>query len=423
MNTGNSKNSDVPLIIYATAGLTAFSGGLYQPYLNIYAVEIGATYSEMGIITSVSNAAPTILQPIWGALSDKKGKRKPFIFLGYFAGSALIFLFLLAKDPMLFALFLAAHFIVLSASTPTWNALLGKIIPEKVRGKVLGKVNAIAFAGRVFATAIAGIIMTWVLGQTLESQYTFVFTAAAVFGILGSLLILKFKEPVENGNTSVYRGLKVALRETLRNKYFRRFCSLEVFFETAMSMSWPYFSVVMVKKLEATKFEIAVASIIFGATASLSQFYLGKFVDKFGRKPIIVLSRIMLPLYPFLFILSQNMYYVYLANIIGGISNGLSIVAISAYILDISQDHERGTYFATYNTLYGLATFAGSIFSGYLGTFFQTFQSEIQALNTVLSISVILRTITALMFLTLKETKKIIPTKVPLLPPMPKTEK
>jgi len=423
MNTENSKNSDVPPIIYATAGLTAFSGGLYQPYLNIYAVEIGATYSEMGIITSVSNAAPTILQPIWGALSDKKGKRKPFIFLGYFAGSALIFLFLLAKDPMLFALFLAAHFIVLSASTPTWNALLGKIIPEKVRGKVLGKVNAIAFAGRVFATAIAGIIMTWVLGQTLESQYTFVFTAAAVFGILGSLLILKFKEPVENGNTSVYRGLKVALRETLRNKYFRRFCSLEVFFETAMSMSWPYFSVVMVRKLEATKFEIAVASIIFGATASLSQFYLGKFVDKFGRKPIIVLSRIMLPLYPFLFILSQNMYYVYLANIIGGISNGLSIVAISAYILDISQDHERGTYFATYNTLYGLATFAGSIFSGYLGTFFQTFQSEIQALNTVLSISVILRTITALMFLTLKETKKIIPTKVPLLPPMPKTEK
>ncbi|MEX2701831.1 MAG: MFS transporter [Candidatus Baldrarchaeota archaeon] len=84
MNTGNSKNSDVPPIIYATAGLTAFSGGLYQPYLNIYAVEIGATYSEMGIITSVSNAAPTILQPIWGALSDKKVKRKPFIFWGCF---------------------------------------------------------------------------------------------------------------------------------------------------------------------------------------------------------------------------------------------------------------------------------------------------------------------------------------------------
>ena len=136
MNTENSKNSDVPPIIYATAGLIAFSGGLYQPYLNIYAVEIGATYSEMGIITSVGNAAPTILQPIWGALSDKKVKRKPFIFWGSFAGSALIFLFLLAKDPMLFALFLAAHFIVLSASTPTWNALLGKIIPEKVRGKV-----------------------------------------------------------------------------------------------------------------------------------------------------------------------------------------------------------------------------------------------------------------------------------------------
>jgi len=138
---------------------------------------------------------------------------------------------------------------------------------------------------------------------------------------------------------------------------------------------------------------------------------LGKLIDKFGRKPIIVISRIVLPLYPFLFILSQNTYYVYLANIIGGISNGLSMVAVSAYILDISGEYRRGTYFATYNTLFGLATFAGSIFSGYLGTFFQMFQSEIQALNTVLSISVILRTIAALLFLTLKETRKVTPEK------------
>ena len=423
MGGENSKSSDIPPIIYTVAGLIAFSGGLYQPYLNIYAVEMEATYSEMGIITSVNNAAPTVLQPIWGGFSDKIGKRKPFIFFGYLIGSTLIFLFLLAKNPMLFAFFLAIHFIILSAATPTWYALLGKITPEKIRGKALGRVNAITFAGRVFATATAGIIMTWVFGRTLESQYAFIFTAAAVFGILGSLLILMFREPIENGGVPVYRGLRKALKETLKDKYFRRLCSLEALFGLAMSLSWPYFSVVMIRKLQATKFEIAIASIIFGITASLSQFYLGKLVDKFGRKPIIVISRIVLPLYPFLFILSQNMYYVYLANLIGGISNGLSIVAISAYILDISQDHQRGTYFATYNTLFGLATFAGSIFSGYLGMFFQMFQSEIQALNTVLSISVILRTITALLFLTLRETMKVMPAKVPLMPPVPKTEK
>ncbi|MEX2701829.1 MAG: hypothetical protein Q6368_001985 [Candidatus Baldrarchaeota archaeon] len=73
--------------------------------------------------------------------------------------------------------------------------------------------------------------------------------------------------------------------------------------------------------------------------------------------------------------------------------------------------------------MFGLATFAGSIFSGYLGMFFQTFQSKIQALNTVLSISVILRAVTALLFLTLKETGKTVPVKVPLMPPIPKTEK
>ncbi len=423
MANEDSKNSGIPPVIYATACFLSFSGGLYQPYLNIYAVEREATYGEMGIITAVSTAAPTILQPIWGGLSDKIGKRKPFMFFGYLVGSTLILLFLFAKTPMLFALFLAIHFVILSAAVPAWNALLGKIIPEKVRGKALGKINGIAFAARVSATAIAGIVMTWIMGATLESQYTFAFTAAAIFGVLGSLLILKFREPVEDGGTPVYQGLKRAIKETLKNKYFRRLCSLEVIFGVAMSMSWPYFSVVMIRKLQASKFEIAIASIIFGVTASLSQFYLGKLADRFGRKPIIVVSRIMLPLYPFLFILSQNMYYVYLANIIGGISNGLSMVAISAYILDVSGEHERGTYFATYNTITGLAFSIGPMFSGYLGMFFQTFQSEIQALNTVLTISVILRAITALSFLLLKETRRIAPAKVPLIPPLPKAEK
>jgi len=81
MGGENSKSGNIPPIIYTVAGLIAFSGGLYQLYLNIYVVEIGTTYSEMGIITSVNNAAPTILQPIWGGFPDKIGKRKPFIFL------------------------------------------------------------------------------------------------------------------------------------------------------------------------------------------------------------------------------------------------------------------------------------------------------------------------------------------------------
>ena len=118
-----------------------------------------------------------------------------------------------------------------------------------------------------FATATAGIIMTWVFGETLEFQYTFIFTAAAVFGILGSLLILMFTEPVENGGAPVYRGLREALKETLQDKYFRRLCSLDALFGLAMSLSWPYFLVVMIRKLQATKFEIAIASIIFGVTA------------------------------------------------------------------------------------------------------------------------------------------------------------
>ena len=48
MGGENGKSGNIPPIIYTVAGLIAFSGGLYQLYLNIYVVEIGTTYSEYG---------------------------------------------------------------------------------------------------------------------------------------------------------------------------------------------------------------------------------------------------------------------------------------------------------------------------------------------------------------------------------------
>ncbi len=58
------ENTRTPRTLYAAVFFSYFSFGTYQPYIIVYAVEMGARYDELGIVTSVGNASPAIFQPL-----------------------------------------------------------------------------------------------------------------------------------------------------------------------------------------------------------------------------------------------------------------------------------------------------------------------------------------------------------------------
>ncbi|MHA1741746.1 MAG: hypothetical protein ACTSVD_06605, partial [Candidatus Thorarchaeota archaeon] len=69
-------NGRLPPRVYLVGSLTRFAQGLYMPFLGTYMVDMGASYGELSAFRSVGNIAPTILQPLWGAGSDKVGHTK-----------------------------------------------------------------------------------------------------------------------------------------------------------------------------------------------------------------------------------------------------------------------------------------------------------------------------------------------------------
>ena len=397
----SNNNRGLTSRIYITAFLGAFSTGLYQPFINVYAVELGATYNELGIITSVGNAAPTIFQPIWGHLSDKMGRRLVFVFIGYFLGSILIAFFLLAENPLLYAMILGIQSIIFSASIPAWSAFVGDQIPEEKRGKGLGILNGITFGGRVSATMIAGVLMTYFLYESLYEQYLVAFIGAALTGVITSFLAITLKEVPLNSPTG--RSLSTSLTVALNNGYFKTILILEGYWMFAMSLSWPYFAVVMVNKLQATKLEIAIASILFGISFSLTQMFLGNLIDVYGRRRIIFYTKFIFPVYPIFYVLAESMIHIYIANVIVGMANALTTTGVSAYILDITGSEERGTYFAIYNTLIGATSAIGSVIGGFLGWLLEAYLPSIEAMNAVLIFSFFNRIVAAFLYKFLKE--------------------
>ncbi len=93
---------------------------------------------------------------------------------------------------------------------------------------------------------------------------------------------------------------------------------------------------------------------------------LGGLSDKFGRRPLLLISLLGLGLDYIVIIFAPNLAWFFLARIISGIC-GSSFTVANAYIADISTSDQRAKNFGLIGAAFGLGFILGPILGGYLG--------------------------------------------------------
>ena len=93
---------------------------------------------------------------------------------------------------------------------------------------------------------------------------------------------------------------------------------------------------------------------------------VGNLSDKFGRRPIILLSLFGFSIDYIFLALSPNIWWLFVGRIIAGIT-GASVTTASAYIADISTDEDRAKNFGLIGAAFGLGFIIGPVLGGVLG--------------------------------------------------------
>jgi len=349
---------------YVRQILSNFSHGIIDPYVSVYAVQLGASSTEMGWLRSLTNLLGNVMQVPWGIVSDKLGRYVPAILVGGVLSAVLWLPLLFVTTPSQLIAIIAIQAFATSIVAPAWASLIGRVIPRFRRGAVTSRINIAASLGSVGATLFSGYVMT-IMGGSLSHMYMVPIVLATLFGLISSMVMIKVREK-KQVSTGLGASSWIDLKVFRSSVDFQTLCRVSIIHSFFMSMAWPLFAITIVRVVKADMMEIAYISVISSVVAIFARRLVGRITDYAGRRVLLILSRAGIFIYPAMYALATSVHHLFLADIIVGIFGAISDIVLFAYQLDITPEDQRGTGIAFYNTVNGVATFFGSLLGGYI---------------------------------------------------------
>ncbi len=303
MKTKKSSKFYLSLVIFSLVGQVAWV--MENMYFNVFIYKMfHASAEAISGMVAASAVAATVTTLLIGALSDKIGKRKLFICVGYLCWGVSILSFAFIRLDVINALFPAAAsaasvgvtltilmdcvmtFFGSSANDAAFNAWLTDATDETNRGAVEG-INAMMPLMAILV--VFGGFMG--LDQNLPESWIIIFCVIGgcvfLLGLLGFFLI---EEPAVNtrGNENYFANIFYGFRPRVIRENKTLYLALLAYavFGIAINIFMPYLILYYSVSLQMDNYVLIFAPAIL-LSAAFTAFY-GKRYDRMGFGPAVV---------------------------------------------------------------------------------------------------------------------------------------
>ncbi len=365
----------------AEGSFAVVASGIGDNYIVPFAVELNASTTQIGIMSSLTGFLSPIGQLIGAHVMEKRSRKGiaviaaflqacMWVFVvalgGFLWGNVLVFLL-----PVLLILIWSGNIVSGSVSGPPWFSLMGDIVPDDQRGRYFAKRNVV-----MNALAIAAILFLSVFLQTLKDDaltnlgFIVIFLIAFGSRLTSSFLLSRHYYPPFALEKTEYVKLWDFLKEVPRSN-FGRFVLLATLINFGQMIGGPFFGVHMLENLNFSYETYIMINLSQTLTAIILYPFLGKFSDKYGNIRMLRIGACIVPILPIFWVFfTDPLNLILFPQVIGGLGWTAFNLAASNFIYDSVPSHKRGFYVAYYNFLVGIGILGGGLTGSALITIF-----------------------------------------------------
>jgi len=340
--------------------------GVVSPIMPLYAESLGATFTQIGLLTSAWSISRFIFSVPAGTLSDKIGRKKVIMIgLGGYALVSLLYIVAWSFPSLLIFRFL--HGIGSAMAIPVAMAYAADLAPKGQEGKYMGTMNLAMFGGMGVGPLIGGTL-------------TDMFSLSAPFYLmcggtaLSLLTVLAFlpesKEVSAKGPKAKPSFTKVLTnRVLLANFVFRTINSV------GRGAIFGFLTIYISNSISNGGLGLSVT--IAGTVLSVGQLSnallqrpCGDLADKYNKKTLIILGGILSAIGMAGFPLSSTFWQLMASRLIFSLGSAMMTPAMSAIEAIEGKNYGLGTTMSVMQSSMSLGNMAGPLISGILADIF-----------------------------------------------------
>lgn len=347
----------------------ASSTSITTTFITPFALELGASNSDIGLLSAVQNFFNTISMLPGAKLTEKMPRKQIWMIsqltAKMFFWVPIMLLPFIQIDNKIGILLVMMALIAFFAGlrTPAWSSMMGDLVPLKIRGRYFGNRNMV--------TGIAGIAATLISGWMVVAYgFSIVFFLAVLLSALSIIFFVQMYEPPVKKVFHYKHSFEFNPRNwatVLRiNKPLVLFTTYLFFMYFAVEIASPFYTVYMLRDLNIDYWWFSALTILGAAVRIISFRHWGRLEDKYGSRNILIVTGFFGCFTPFLWLFASNIPEIALIKIFDGfVWAGFDLIVFN-YLLDITPANKRPQYVANHSFFVGLGVTMGDLVGAYL---------------------------------------------------------
>lgn len=342
---------------------TDIASEMLYPIIPLFIVgTLGASPAILGVIEGLADGLASSLKWVGGRLSDRTGKRKPFVIGGYSLSALskpMMGLAAVVAGPAAWAIFLTGRIsdrIGKAVRTAPRDALIADSVSKDQRGAAFGFHRAMDTCG-----AIVGPLITLVvINRFPDLPLHYLFFVAIIPGIISVLIAWKFVIEIRaTPKTEKLTGVK--------HTYSRQFWWIVIAFAIfSFGNSSDSFLILRGRELGLTFSQVIFAYSLYNLVGAMLAWPLGKISDQIGRVPLIVAGWLVYATVYSILAFNQVPLVVWLSMCGYGVYAALTEGVIKAMVSDHVESAHRASALGIVAGIGGICQVTASIVTGLL---------------------------------------------------------
>ena len=308
------RKENADLAIFAYEGLfQALMLNLATAFTNMYATRLGATATEIGLISSGPQFfAMLLLIPASLLASRSENSRRPVeisaLLTGAFYGLAASAPFMGPAAIPVLILFISLGNALQNVYNSVWQNYFSTAVPVTRRNRAFSFRTSLTFLAAMISVLSAGKVLSLAADDLSRIRlYQICYALAFVAALVQFFLLLLSPEGERSAKNTQFKVLKRAFRQLLANKRFSVFAAIVLFFHAGWYMGWPLFFLTQVHYCGADESWLSLTTVSGSLMQLLTVRKCSSLIERRGSHTGLIVGMLGLCFSPFFCLIAISM--------------------------------------------------------------------------------------------------------------------